>query len=110
MSDAHYTWRAVPTNHKTQKQWLKLHRRLKKGAKPVDTITLVFDKPRGRPKYAEAVPPEKCQEIRKKLERQGPEPSDHYDLYRLDRAGQLAVCNLYDHNDTEEITAFREAE
>jgi hypothetical protein len=32
------------------------------------------------------------------------------ELYRLDRAGQLAVCHLYDFQDTEEITAFREPE
>jgi hypothetical protein len=106
----HYTWRTVPTNHKTSKQWLKLHRRLKKGAKPVGTITLIFDKPRSRPKYAEAVPPEECQEIREELQRSGPGPCTSDDFDRLDQAGQLAVCSLYDRNDTEVITAFREAE
>jgi hypothetical protein len=110
MANDHYTWNTVPHGRKTAKQWLKLHRRLKKGAKPVGTFTLVFDKPRSRPKYAEAVPPEECQKIWEQLQLIGPDPSLHYGLYRLDRAGQLAVCNLYDRNDTEAITAFREAE
>src|SRR5262249_20647334 len=56
----HYTWKTVPSHHKTRKQWLKLHRRLKRGAKPCGTITYIFDKPRKRPKYVEAVPPDGC--------------------------------------------------
>jgi hypothetical protein len=106
----YYNWSQVPHNHKTGKQWLKLHRRVNKDAHPVGTITLIFDKPRAKPKYVEAVSPEECQQIRKRLEEHALEPSDNYDLYRLDRAGQLAVCNLYDHSNTEEITSFREAE
>src|SRR5689334_9396705 len=101
MSFNHYTWTTVPSSHKTRKQWLKLHRRLKRGAKPCGTITFIFDKPRKRPKHVEAVPPDKCQAIREKLERSGPDSSTCYDLNHLDRAGQLAVCNLYDIQDTE---------
>src|SRR5262249_23526808 len=106
----HYTLRTVPSSHKTRKQWLKLHRRLKRGAKPCGTITYIFDKPRKRPKYVEAVPPEECQAIREKLECPGPDSSTSYDINRLDRAGQLAVCNLYDIHDTEPITSFKEKE
>jgi hypothetical protein len=105
----HYNWTTVPHNHKIEKQWLKQHRRVHKNAQPVGTITLIFDKPRAKPKYVEAVPPEECQQIRKRLEEQGPD-NIRFDLYRLDQAGQLAVCNLYDHSDTEEITSFREPE
>jgi hypothetical protein len=110
MAHDHYTWGTVPPHHKTKKQWLKLHRRLKKGAQQVGTILLIFDKPRERPKHVEAVPPEECQGIRSRLGRHGPEPADHYDLYHLNRAGQLAVCKLYNRDDTEAITAFKEKE
>jgi hypothetical protein len=106
----HYGWGTVPDGHRTRKQWLKQHRRLTKGAGAVGTITLVFDKPRARPRYVEAVPPEECEEIRERLRLHGPGPGDSHDLWRLDRAGQLAVCNLYDRDDTEPITCFGEAE
>jgi hypothetical protein len=110
MATDHYTWETVPPGHRTRKQWLKQRRRLTKGARPVGTITLVFDRPRSRPKHVEPVPPEECEEIRQRLRRHGPGPGDAHDLWRLDRAGQLAVCNLYDRDDTEAITSFREAE
>jgi hypothetical protein len=110
MATHHYTWETVPDGHRTRKQWLKQRRRLRKGARAVGTITLVFDRPRSRPRHVEPVPPEECEEIRRRLRRRGPGPSDHYDLWRLDRAGQLAVCNLYGGDDTEPITCFREAE
>jgi hypothetical protein len=86
------------------------HRRLKKGAVAVGTITLVFDKPRARPKNVPAVSPEECDRIRRKLMRLGLDPSDPSDLHRLDRPGQLAIINLYAVEDTEEITCFKEPE
>src|SRR5438067_12885606 len=99
MATHHYTWETVPDGHHTRKQWLKRHRRLRKGAEAVGTITLVFDKPRARPRHAEPVPPEECEQIRQRLRRHGPGPGDAHDLCRLDRAGQLAVCHLYDRDD-----------
>jgi hypothetical protein len=104
----HYKWNTVAHNHKTARQWLKRHRRLKKGAKPVGTITLIFDQPRVRPKYIEAISPEECQQRRARL--QSTQPPGWSDLYHFDRAGQLAVCHLYDRKDTEPITSFREKE
>jgi hypothetical protein len=35
---------------------------------------------------------------------------DQWAFYRLDQAGQLVTCNLYDLGDTEPITAFTEKE
>jgi hypothetical protein len=110
VSDRTYTWNQVPQHFRTEKQLLKKHRRLCKTATPVGKITLIFDKPRSRPKGVEAVPPEVCQRLRRKLEILGPEPSDQADIYRLDRAGQLATVSLYDVKDTEKITAFTEPE
>jgi hypothetical protein len=104
----HYAWETVPAGHRTRKQWLKRRRRLKKGAGAVGTITLVFDRPRSRPRHVEPVPPEECEQVRERLRRHG--PGDSHDLWRLDRAGQLAVCHLYGRGDTEAITRFREAE
>jgi hypothetical protein len=106
----HYDWSHVPRHHRTEKQLLKRHRRLKKTADPVGTITLVFDKARSRPRGVEAVPPEECEQIRKKLARFGTDASDQWDLYRLDRAGQLVTLNLYDLGGTEPITSFTEKE
>ena len=106
----YHNWSHVPSHHRTQKQWLKKHRRLKKGAVAVGTITLIFDKPHARPKGVGPVSPEECDRIRKKLMLFGLDPSDLGDLQRLDQAGQLAVINLYDAADTEEITAFTENE
>ena len=63
----HYSWSHVPQHHRTEKQLLKRHRRLKKHAQSVGTITLIFDKPRCRPKYIEPVPPEECEQLRQKL-------------------------------------------
>ena len=63
----HYSWSDVPQNHRTEKQILKRHRRLKRNAQSVGTITLIFDKPRCRPKYIEPVPPEECEQLRQKL-------------------------------------------
>jgi hypothetical protein len=103
-------WSQVPPQHNTKKQWLKLHRRLKKGAEAVGTITLIFDKPRSRPKGVDPVCPEDCHRIRRKLDLFGTDPSDQWDFYRLDRAGQLAIVNLYDAADTEEITCFTKVE
>src|SRR5262249_57984499 len=77
--------------------------------KRVGTTTLTSDKPRAKPRCAKAVPPEECQETRMQLQG-GPETPAWSDLSRLDRAGHLAVCNLYDRQDTEPITAFRETE
>lgn len=51
-----------------------------------------------------------CALIRRKLIRFGLGPSDQWDLRRLDRAGQLAVPQLFRIQDTEEIAAFSEAE
>src|SRR5207248_3207987 len=99
----YFHWSSVPLNHKTKKQWLKLHRRLRKNADPVGTIHLVFDKPRSCPKGIEPVPSEECACIRKKLAAFGIDPSDEWDLYRLDRASQFAVPYLYDIKDTEAI-------
>jgi hypothetical protein len=106
----HYSWETVPDGHRTRKQWLKHHRRLRKGATAVGTITLIFDKPRARPRYVEPVPPEECEQIRRRLRLHGPGPGDSHDLWRLERAGQLAVCNLYERGDTEAITSFTEPE
>jgi hypothetical protein len=106
----HYAWSHVPNHHRTEKQILKRRRRLKKDARPVGTITLVFDKPRCRPKYVEPVPPEECERLRRKLHLLGPDGSDQWALYCLDQAGQLATMNLYDLADTEPITAFTERE
>ena len=106
----HYAWSHVPNHHRTEKQILKRHRRLKKGARPVGTITLVFDKPRCRPKNVEPVPPEECERLRRQLHLLGPDAADQWALYCLDQAGQLATMNLYDLADTEEIAAFTEKE
>jgi hypothetical protein len=106
----HYAWQQVPPHHRTGKQILKRHRRLKKNARPVGTITLLFDKPRCRPKHVEPVPPEECQRLRRQLQLSGPDNADQWALYCLDRAGQLATCKLYDLADTEPITAFTEKE
>jgi hypothetical protein len=106
----YYHWNQVPQNFRTKKQFLKRHRRLRRNASPLGKITLIFDKPRSKPKDDEAMPPEECQRLRKKLGVFGPDPSDHADLYRLERAGQLVTINLYDVQDTEEITAFTEPE
>ena len=72
----HYAWSHVPHHHRTEKQILKRRRRLKKDARPVGTITLVFDKPRCRPKYVEPVPPEECERVRRKLQLFGPDGAD----------------------------------
>jgi hypothetical protein len=104
----HYAWQQVPPHHRTAKQYLKRHRHLKKHARPVGTITLIFDKPRCRPKHVEPVLPEECQRLLRKLQLVGPDGADQWALYCLDRAGQLATCNLYDLADTEPITAFTE--
>src|SRR5215469_12014157 len=106
----HYAWSHVPNRHRTQKQILKRHRRLKKHAQPVGTITLIFDKARCRPKSIEPVPPEECEQLRQKFQHFGPDVSDHWDLHRLDQAGQIVTCNLYNLDDTEQITAFTEKE
>src|SRR6516162_3731933 len=63
----HYSWSDVPQHHRTERQILKRHRRLKKHAQSVGTITLIFDKPRCRPKYVEPVPPEECEQLRQNL-------------------------------------------
>ena len=105
----YFSWSKVPYQHKTEKQILKLHRRLKKDAQVVGKITLIFDKPRSRPKYVDPVPTDECEQIRKKLAWSGPDGSG-YDLYRLDQAGQLATMNLYDLSDTVEIKVFTEKE
>ena len=106
----HYAWSRVPHHHRTEKQLLKRHRRLKKTARPVGTITLVFDKPRCRPKHVEPAPPEECERLRRQLQLLGPDAADQWALYCLDQAGQLATMNLYDLADTEEIAAFTEKE
>jgi hypothetical protein len=106
----HYAWSHVPNHHRTGKQILKRHRRLKKTAWAVGTITHIFDKPRCRPNYIEPVPPDECEQLRRKCELFGPDASDQWALYCLDRAGQLVTCNLYDLDDTEPITAFTEKE
>jgi hypothetical protein len=106
----HYNWSRVPQHHRTAKQLLKRHRRLQKNAQPVGTITYVFDKPRCRPKHAEAVPPDECERLRQRFKQSTPDASDQWDLYRLDQAGQLVLNNLYDLHDTEPITAFTEKE
>src|SRR5262245_29497093 len=106
----HYSWSHVPNHHRTEKQILKRHRRLKKTAQAVGTITHIFDKARCRPKYIEAVPPEECEQLRQRFQLFGPDATDQWALYCLDRAGQLVTCNLYDLADTEPITAFTEKE
>jgi hypothetical protein len=106
----HYSWSHVPNHQQTEKQILKRHRRLKKIAQPVGTITHIFDKPRCRPKYIEPVPPDECEQLRQKFQNVGPDASDQWALYRLDQAGQLVTCNLYNLDDTEPITAFTEKE
>jgi hypothetical protein len=106
----HYSWSHVPNHQRTEKQILKLHRRLKKTAQAVGAITHIFDKPRCRPKYVEPVPSDECEQLRRKLQRFGPDATDQWALYRLDQAGQLVTCNLYDLDDTEPITAFTEKE
>jgi hypothetical protein len=45
----HYAWSHVPNHDRTEKQILKAHRRLKKHAQHVGTITLIFDKARCAP-------------------------------------------------------------
>jgi hypothetical protein len=107
---SYYNWTQVPNHFRTEKQILKRHRRLKQHAQPVGTITLIFDKPRCRPKYIEPVPPDECEQLRQKFENVGPDASDQWDIYRLDQAGQLVTCNLYNLDDTEPITAFTEKE
>ena len=47
---------------------------------------------------------------RRQLQLSGPDGADQWALYCLDRAGQLATCNLYDLADTEPDTAFTERE
>jgi hypothetical protein len=106
----HYAWSHVPNHHRTEKQILKAHRRLKRNARPVGTITLIFDKPRCRPKYIEPVPPDECERLRQKFETCSPGAADQWALYRLDQAGQLVTSNLYDLADTEPITVFTEKE
>ena len=106
----HYSWSHVPNHHRTEKQLLKRHRRLKKHAQPVGTITYIFDKPRCRPKYIESVPPDECEQLRQKFENCCPDASDQWALYCLDRAGQLVTNSHYDLGDTEPITVFTETE
>src|SRR5262249_25441124 len=106
----HYSWSDVPQHHRTQKQILKRHRRLKKHTQSVGTITLIFDKPRCRPKYIDPVPAEECEQLRQKFQHFGVDSSDQWDLHRLDQAGQIVTCNLYDVHDTDPITAFTEKE
>jgi hypothetical protein len=102
----HYAWQQVPPHHRTEKQLLKRHRRLKKHAQAVGTITYIFDRPRCRAKYVEPVSPDECEQLHRKLDLFGPEATDQWALYRLDRAGQLVTSNLYGLADTEPITAF----
>lgn len=109
-SPHYYSWSHVPNHYRTEKQILKRHRRLKQHARPVGTITLIFDKARSRPKYVEPVPPDECERLRQKLENVGPDASDQWAIYRLDQAGQLVTCNLYSLDDTEPIPAFTEKE
>ena len=106
----HYAWSHVPNHYRTGKQTLKAHRRLKKHAQPVGTITYIFDKPRCRPKYIEPVPPDECERLRQRFQHFGPDISDQWALYCLDQAGQLVTSNLYDLCDTEPITTFTEKE
>src|SRR5215469_4306532 len=105
-----YSWSDVPQHQRTEKQILKRHRRLKKNTQTAGTITMIFDKPRCRPKYIEPVPPEECEQLRQKFQHFGPDISDYWDLHRLDQAGQIVTCNLYNLDDTEQITAFTEKE
>jgi hypothetical protein len=106
----HYAWSHVPNHQRTEKQILKRHRRLKRNAQPVCTITYIFDKPRCRPNHIEPVPADECEQLRQKYQRFGPDESDQWALYRLDQAGQLITCNLYNLDDTEPITAFTDKE
>src|SRR5262249_52487130 len=106
----HYHWFEVPQQHRTKKQFLKGYRRLKKTANLVGKISLIFDKPRARPRGVDPVSAEECERIRKKLERCDPDAGDWPDLHRLERSGQLATINLYDVRDTEPITSFTERE
>jgi len=106
----YYTWGRVPSEHRTKKQWLKRHRRLNKAAGPVGTITLIFDQPRERPKWVQPVSVEDCERLRNKFRVAAPNAADQFDLRRLDRAGQLVGINLYDIQDTQEITCFTEPE
>jgi len=109
-TQTYYSWSKVPNHFRTKKQILKRHRRLKKHAQPIGTITYIFDKPRCKPKYIEPVPAEECEQLRQKFQHFGPDASDQWDIYRLDQAGQLVTNNLYDVDDTEAITAFTEKE
>jgi hypothetical protein len=106
----HYSWSHVLNHHRTEKQILKRHRRLKKNIQPVGTITHIFDKPRCRPKDIEPVPPDECEQLRQKFEKCSPDAADQWALYRLDQAGQLVTCNLYNVDDTEQIAVFTETE
>ena len=106
----YFSWSRVPSDHRTRKQWLKRLRRLKKDAAAVGTITLIFDQPRERPKWVEPVSAADCERLRSKLKAAPPDAADQFDLRRLDRAGQLVTMNLYDRQDTEEITCFTEPE
>ena len=56
------------------------------------------------------MPPDQCEQIRKKLALFGPDAADQAMLYRLDRAGQLVTMNLYAISDSEIITSFTEVE
>jgi hypothetical protein len=107
---SYYNWTQVPNHFRTEKQILKRHRRLKRHAQAVGTITHIFDRPRCRPKYIEAVPSDECEQLRQRFQHSGPDTSDQWALYRLDQAGQLVTSNLYDLADTEPITAFTEKE
>lgn len=100
-------WTEVPPGIQTRKHFLKQHhRRVRKDARPVGTILLVFDHPRSRQKGIKTVPADECAEIRQELQVVGWSPR----LSRLDAAGQLAVCNLYHFQDTEPIERFKESE
>jgi len=109
-TQTYYSWSKIQNHFRTNKQILKRHRRLKKTAQPIGTVTYIFDKPRCKPKYIEPVPPEECEWLRQKFQNFGPDASDQWDIYRLDQAGQLVTNNLYDLADTEPITAFTEKE
>src|SRR5436190_8141641 len=103
---AYVSWDQVPQFWKTKKQLLKQHRRLKKDADAAGTITMIFDASRGRLRGVNAVSSTECEQIRQELRTKG----YSLDLGRLDAAGQLAVCNLYHINDSQEINSFRETE
>src|SRR5581483_4418676 len=101
------TWAAVPPDLKTKSCWLDcrfwdgVFHRLKPEAKPVATVTEIYDVPRRKQRGVEAVSVEEVAVLRTQFF-EG--TLSFTDAARLQRAGHLHSYHLYHRDDTTAIS------